>query len=285
MPTTRESDDPIYRAMVAAFIADKRDRVIPAYGIRRMRIPLDVALVDAEYKIRGDFLYADYNSTGVAECSLNNTSEDGFPLLALAGVQNIPYDGIYVTSAAQPGLFLNLWYGYNSQFISPTSAIATIGSITNAVKVSDSAGTAIRSRLPFAALVSTDPYLLSQDGGFNYGVSFASVATITAGTPLNAVAAASNTAGMIVWDGQCANYQVTGIAESSMLCKATAPTTLVDGDVLASIDFYGPAIATAVASKGKMNRSMRISSGKRLDFMVGTTDTQGMIKRALYTLF
>lgn len=225
-----ENEDPIYRAMVAAFVADKRNRVIPAYGIRRKVIPLDSAAVDQEFKFQGDFVYVDYNSTGVATCKLNNTSEDSFPLLALAGVQNIPYDGLYLSWAAQPGLVLNLWYGYNSQFISPTSAIATIGSITNPVKIRDSDGNDIDGDLPATSLAATRRALWVRDIGGNPASSFSSSAALAANTAEQVVAPASNTNGILVFE----RHAITNTASNNtvtLLAKTSAPTSFGDGDI------------------------------------------------------
>lgn len=130
-----ENAGPRYHQLVDPLTADKRNRIIPAYGVRRKVILLDNAFNAQPLGLKGDFWYCDFNSTGVGLVQLNNVSEDPIPAVALAGLGNLPYDEMFITSAAQPGKVLNLWYGYGAEFISPTSAIATIGSILNPVTV------------------------------------------------------------------------------------------------------------------------------------------------------
>jgi len=130
------SQDPTYLGEVEQITADKRGQVIPRSSLRRLVIALDNALNAQQFRCRGDFIFFDSNTTGTATIQLNNTSEDPWPALALAGVQGIPIEDVFITSAAQPGKVLNLWYGYRARFLNPVQAIATIGSITNPIDLS-----------------------------------------------------------------------------------------------------------------------------------------------------
>ncbi len=279
-----ENSDPDYRRMVDPFTVDKRNRVIPTYGIRKKKILLDVALVQQEFKLLGDFVYVDYNSTGVAECSLNSPSEDAFPLLSLAGVQNIPYEGLYITAAAQAGLFLNLWYGYASQFISPTSAIATIGSITNPVKIEATNGNDIFAVTPFQALLSSMNYQMTQDGGFSYGVSFKSTTVLAANVSEQVFAPGSNTLGAVIWTGQARGSNgVAAAVTLALQAHTAAPNGFALGDVLAMA--RDQAIFTGFGSQFmELNRSTRISSGKGVYHTAGTLEGTGN-RFVNYTLF
>lgn len=277
------SQDRIYREQVEGFESDKRDRVIPAFGIRRKVIRLDQALNVQQLGIKGDFLYADYNSTGVGLLQLNNSSEDAFPILALAGIQDLPFDDVYITANAQPGLIINLWYGYRSRFVSPTSAIATIGSITNPVKNADYNGNSIDS-LAKAGVYAGERLLSTIDGGNGYGVSFESSANMTAGTPLNVSAAASNTGGIMLVDVM--RYALTNIGanRSTYLCKATAPASIVDGEVQAAVNSMAVDVGgTVYVSTIALMRAKRIGAGLRQDFMNLSNDTSAF-QSAKYTL-
>lgn len=124
-----ESGDPTYRGQVDPVTADKRERVIPRSGLRRFQVKLDNALVEQEFTVRGDFLYADSDSTGKITVKLNNTSEDPMPFTAQARVRNYPLEKIYVSCAAQPGLVVNLWYGYAALIDPPQQIVSITGSV------------------------------------------------------------------------------------------------------------------------------------------------------------
>src|SRR5207245_11308728 len=99
---------------------------------RSQQIRLDNALVEQPFRLQGDFLYADNNSTGVATIKLNNTSEDPIPMLSQASVEGIPFRDVFVSAAAQAGLVLNLWYGYQARMRPPQSVVQVIGLATAA---------------------------------------------------------------------------------------------------------------------------------------------------------
>jgi len=112
---------------------DQRGRIIEPYAIRRLVIALDAAFVDKEYQAQGDFVYADADSTGEGVLSLNSPNEDKFPIRALAGVERVPYKNFYLTSDAQAGKILNLWYGTGARFkAEPAAAGASGGGLTDA---------------------------------------------------------------------------------------------------------------------------------------------------------
>jgi hypothetical protein len=131
-----ESGDRTYRDQVDPTTADKRDRVIPASNLRRLPLDLSVAREQVPFKLRGDFLFADRRSTGMVDVRLNNTSEDPMPFAALDELADVPIEDVIITHAAQPGLVLNLWYGYRARFRANSQTITSIGSIVNPVSLS-----------------------------------------------------------------------------------------------------------------------------------------------------
>ncbi|HYS76894.1 MAG TPA: hypothetical protein VEM38_12445 [Burkholderiales bacterium] len=90
--------------------------MIPRSALRRQQIKLDNALNAQPFRLRGDVIFLDRNSTGVIQVQLNNTSEDLFPMAAGDGIEALPFEDFFVTSAAQAGLVVNLWYGYSARF-------------------------------------------------------------------------------------------------------------------------------------------------------------------------
>jgi hypothetical protein len=115
--------------------SDKTGRVVELTTLRRVQIKLDNALNEQPFRVPGDFLYADSDSNGRALIKLNNTSEDPMPFIAQAMVEGLPIKNCFVSCAAQPGLVLNLWFGYQARFRPPQNAIATIGSILTPVNL------------------------------------------------------------------------------------------------------------------------------------------------------
>ena len=118
-----------------AITADKRGRVLPATTMRRKVLALDVARANEHLVLPGDFLFADRNSTGTVEVRLNSTGEDPWPLTAQDGVRDVPMRDVFITHAAQPGLIVNLWYGFRARFLAGANSIASIGSILNPVNL------------------------------------------------------------------------------------------------------------------------------------------------------
>lgn len=124
----------------------------------------------------------------------------------------------------------------------------------------------------------------AEDYGDDYAVAFGSTGT---GAPLNILAAASNTGGVRVLRAH--RYDIcTGPAHgiSSLLAKATAPASVIDGDMLAT---RGAEIAFAAGAAPQhgfnvlLDRPLRVASGKRLDFYCNTV-LAGAYSGVLYTL-
>lgn len=122
--------DRTYQQQTEAITADKTGRVIPRSALRRQQIDLTAALVERPFRLQGDFLYADSNSTGVATVKLNNTSEDPIPMLSQASVEGLPFRDVFVSCAAQPGLVLNLWYGYQVKMRPPQQSVVISGGVS-----------------------------------------------------------------------------------------------------------------------------------------------------------
>lgn len=91
---------------------------------------LDVAqATPLELLFKGNFLYADTNTTGSVSISLNTDNGPFFPFRTNTGVQGPEYERLYLTWAAQAGKVLNLWYGFDARIIPPNQDISNIGTI------------------------------------------------------------------------------------------------------------------------------------------------------------
>ena len=113
-----------------------------------------------------------------------------------------------------------------------------------------------------------------QDYGDQYAVNFVSS---SASIPLNVVAAASNVNGIKIVRAQ--RYDIlTGPSQgmATLLAKATAPASLMDGDVLL---FGGATFAVATGSLPehavltRSEKAIRIAAGLRLDWYQNTVIT------------
>lgn len=234
-----------YAEQVRDIQADKRGRIIPSLPLRKVVLDLSVARNAAELKCSGDFIFLDRNSTGVINVSLRSPQEDQMPMGAFDIIENVPMDRIFITHAAQPGLVANLWYGYHARFRASSANLSTLGSITNTVSVQDV------SMLP--------------------GTEFSSLSLITAGTPLNVIAAASNLNGLRVHDAGGSGLNTTSFLAITLLAKATAPTTVADGAVIANTIAQVNNGTTSWAA-ARLLKPRRVAAGLRLDWMVSATD-------------
>jgi hypothetical protein len=279
-PLPPESYDRTYHDQVDPITADKRSRVIPRSNLRRKQILLDVALNAQVFRIEGDFVFFDSNTTGVGTVQLNNTSEDPWPALALSGIIDMPFQDLFITSAAQAGKVLNLWYGYRARFLNPVQAIATIGSIIAPV-------TAQGPRGQSSGPVLADQPVLVRESGFAFGASFAS-AVILAGLGTEQIlAAASNVNGVMVWDADIATtVAVVGTAVISLHAHTVVPAALTDGNILL---LCGTTLVTAVGqanANAQMTRSKFVPAGKGLWWFNSGPTAEGVPRRRLlYTVF
>ncbi len=109
--------------------ADKRGVLSPFANVQKKVLLLDNATNQEELRVEGDFVYADPLSTGLIGVKYNADAMPAFPFRASTGVRGFPYKTLLLNWAAQPGLVLNLWYGFGAEIIPPNQDIANIGSI------------------------------------------------------------------------------------------------------------------------------------------------------------
>lgn len=123
-----------------------------------------------------------------------------------------------------------------------------------------------------------------QEQGIAYAAAFASSAALAAATAQNAIAAAANTGGYVAWAANINSRNAgTAFIDAALLAKATAPASVVDGDVLVDAGNQVYAAAAVSTGMGKLVRAVRVAAGKRADFISTGAETSGS-RSLLYTL-
>jgi hypothetical protein len=125
--------------------------------------------------------------------------------------------------------------------------------------------------------------LFQQERGLDYGTAFVSSAALAANTPQNVLAAASNVNGVRLVDGGFVSQNAGG-TNCSLLGKATAPATFVDGDML-----IGGTVVTTISGafyvQGRLPAARLLASGKRIDYIATLAETAPVSWRFLnYTV-
>ena len=175
---------------------------------------LSVARSLSELQIEGDVLYVDRTSTGIIKFRAATSWQRSYPLGANDGLKDYPYSRPLIEWDAQgAGVFAILWFGYGVNIvpsIGSISSISTIGTVTTITNP-----------------VDARPYSNS------YGASYASITNYAANTAVQIVAPGSNVSGIDVWRASIGTRFAANNA-ASILAKSSTPTTVIDGDVIAS---------------------------------------------------
>jgi len=119
-----------------------------------------------------------------------------------------------------------------------------------------------------------------------YGASFASTGQLSSGAAQEVVAPAANTKGITVWMAEYIHIGTGTPGWPSLLAKASAPTTVIDGDVLpmAATVFENPSL-TILGACGNLVRPVFIPAGKGLYWRTMANETNSQVKRSvLYTI-
>ena len=169
----------------------------------------------------------------------------------------VPFTQLLVENYAQPGKFLQVVYGVDLDVIPGLSNL---------------------TQTTISGNVNTN------DIGAAWATSYKSTTALAAFTPENIFSAASNVSGGTLWSAQNQSaFAGASYVRCSWLMKATAPATLIDGDVLLMNEnnsFIG--VANSIGF-GQLKKPLRFNSGKRLDFLPESTESNAQ-RMALYTL-
>lgn len=176
---------------------------------------------------------------------------------------------IYHLDAADQTVVLS--FGHNANIGSATVS----GSVTISNAVALDAPT-------LAALESVDLNAATRDllRFESYGSSYKSTTALAANTPDTVFTAAANTNGAILHYASALSYNASG-GVNAFIAKATAPTSIIDGDVIAN-----PCMVQGGVSVINMTRAIKIPAGKGLYFIYNLAESGTSLENrsALYTL-
>jgi hypothetical protein len=113
--------------------------------------------------------------------------------------------------------------------------------------------------------------LVTTDRGFAYGASFASNTALGANTNEQILAPAANLNGVIVWTASMSSSQGIAAADSivGLMAKTAAPASMIDGDVLLTLDVRAQTAVGFVSGNVSLERAVLVAAGKGLYFRNG----------------
>lgn len=125
--------------------------------------------------------------------------------------------------------------------------------------------------------------LAVMERGFAYGASYKSLTLKAANTPDEVFSPAANANGAIVWR---ANFQTQSAANTgaAYVAKASAPATVIDGDVIVGTDALYTGVGAQTGASGKLERPVFIAAGKGFYYIATTLESLIGVRSVLYTL-
>lgn len=214
-------------------------------------VDLSIARDNEILQCAGDFLYIDLVSSGEATLELNNQHEaQKAPFHVIKGFAlNATFKQLKFSNVAQAGAMMRIMFSTGDRVTPATSQTQISGNVT------------------------------TLEDGLVYGASFKSNAALAANTPEVVFTAGSNPNGAVVYDARFITTKAGGIC--ALLAKATAPTSVTDGDCILSPDYYQN--AANVQDAGKLIKPIKIPAGKGLYFIDSGAQTLAM-RSVLYKL-
>lgn len=181
-----------------------------------------------------------------------------------------PFDAVEITSATAQTVVVVIADGHVKY-----DRFSGSVSVSNLPATQPVSGSVSVSNLPATQPVSGSVANTSPEQAQIYGASYKSVTGMAANSPDTIFTAAQNANGAVIHRADLYNYGGTGV-RFSLLAKATAPTSVIDGDVIA----VSKHIATD--SFATVEKPIKIPAGKGL-FYISDGDNSP-IRSVLYTL-
>lgn len=246
---------PIYNGYEVSPSDFERARTQIATPFQYIDFDLTNADTNEIINIAGDFLYVDAYSTGQATIELNNNySDKEAPFLVQAGFAiNATFKQLRMSWAAQPGKVLRILYSTGDRVV-PANAGVTSATINNSILNSGNVN----------------------ETGYQYSGSYKSMTAMAANTPDTIFTPASNINGAILWFAD--SYTAGSAIYNAIVAKNSAPTSVIDGDVLS--EFNWPAVNQGIA---RVSRPIKIAAGKGVYAISSAAETAGF-RKALYSL-
>ncbi len=121
--------------------------------------------------------------------------------------------------------------------------------------------------------------LRTAEQGYSYGATYISNSSIAANGTSQVFAAASNVNGAIVWDVDLVSASASQV-QTVLLAKATPPTTVIDGVLIAQ----AMGLSGAVVNAQKRAKPVLVPAGLGLFFFALDLETNPVIRSVHYTL-
>lgn len=222
-------------------------------------IALDSAGSNQIFNISGDFLYADTISDGIVTVELNNQYNDAAaPFKVQAGwAINAVFKQLKISWTAQAGKKIRLMYSTGERVIPALTGSLSISGTTNV-----------------ALTTPEQPQV--------YGASFSSNTTMLANAPTAVFTAVQNPNGAIIHSAGMMDTWSGGPPSSVLIAKATAPASVVDGDILL-LSQSESTVGAVYSCSAVLHRPIKVPAGKGLYFISGNVQST-TIESVLYTL-
>lgn len=209
-----------------------------------------------EVPYEGNVIYADQNAD-VGNCTIifqdtaKSLSKPARLYVQPGSNFQIPFTRFMLENTAQAGKVMRLFYGVDIEF-KPGN--------TNNVQISGTVNVA--------------------ETGSSYGASYKSTTGLAANTPDTVVAPGTNVNGLKVWKARWANRSAT---VAGFLAKASAPATVIDGDVIVGTNMDQYSSGGSASSSGWLDTPVIIPAGKGLYFISTTLEAEAY-RSVLYTV-
>lgn len=220
-------------------------------------LDLTAGLVDKIIATPGTLVYLDRVSTGFVSIEINQEQAGSLdPLTFVAGDSlECPFNMLKLNAPPQSGKTLRLIIGEGVSIRGGTGLSTGSGGIATSVT--------------------------AYPGGATYGASYAATAALAANTPDTIFTPAANTGGAVVWAARYSSLASAGSSRFSLLAKASAPGTVVDGDVL----LLGTSQTTSNVPTGvQLSVPVKVPAGKGLYRISDTAEANPTAAHVLYSL-
>lgn len=155
----------------------------------------------------------------------------------------------------------------------------TIGIGNGQARYNRSQGNVAIQNIPHV-IVDTLPKVILD--GLTYGLSYKSNTVILANAPDTIFTPAANINGAIIHSAQFWSNSTAAHTTPSIIAKASAPASVIDGDVILSCD-NSAIMASNFSNGGRLIQPVKIAAGKGLYFITAANETV-TLRNVLYTL-
>ncbi|MBL0233278.1 MAG: hypothetical protein IPQ08_06395 [Chitinophagaceae bacterium] len=221
-------------------------------------------------EIAANSFYADADTSNGGNATVHfqdtNLGSSSAPFFVSPGfIANVGFTKLLIENTAQAGKRMRIFYGVDIDFqAGVNSSIAISGD----VKINN----LLSQKIPV------------YQAGIDYGSSYKSNTSMAANTPDTVFSAAANVNGAIVWLASLTTVGTSQPAHVGLVAKATAPASIIDGDLILCSDNTS-ASASSNFGSASLKTPIKIPAGKGL-YAISTAAEQASysLRSVLYTL-